>query len=746
MADPRPWDSDTHSGAFPPAALARARTPFPVKRVAALAAGLAFCVSALRADVGTLEVSTDFDAEFARAADLLEEGKRAEAESLLEAIRRKAGQSAWNARVAFLLAGDDWRRGNAAAAAARLQDANASAIGLEPYRRVRRAEALQIAGREEEAIAAARLAFEVEGPFALRGRAALVLARLLAKRRLFHEAGEVLARAAETAAPAGIAEISIERIRFGLAGNDAAAVRSAARDLILKAPTADAAKTTPEFVRRAAATAEKGLSPVDRGRRGSALVAAGEARRGVNLLSRDRPSAWPGDERGRNLLSLARGQLALQKRKEAEATAALVPNDGSIASFEARLFRCDLVAARLRGKAATPAAEDPRLDPVRNALEGLMSPAVPAAIRRGAHERLLRFAADADRFDDALGHARELAREAPPSSMDGFEPLWLLAWRRYLAGDFPGARARLEAIAPLYADISRSRRLTYWRARCLSVEGRGAQSRPLFEALAAATPPDVYARFARTHAPKPAAAARETLKDPSTATAAFHRVDELLRLRMFEEASAESRALAPSRGRDLRMAQADFAVGRFLSAAAAIKRALPEIGTAEEGRVPDPWRRLFYPIEEGNFVAVRAKEFSLDASMLRGLVRQESVFDANAKSRAGAMGLTQLMPATAKSLSRSVLRSRYRRAFLYDPGVNVRLGAAYLRRLIDEFHGSTILALAAYNGGPSRIARIVRENPRLSEDELFESIPLWESRDYVRRVLLYAESYRELYP
>jgi soluble lytic murein transglycosylase len=110
------------------------------------------------------------------------------------------------------------------------------------------------------------------------------------------------------------------------------------------------------------------------------------------------------------------------------------------------------------------------------------------------------------------------------------------------------------------------------------------------------------------------------------------------------------------------------------------------------------------------------------------------------------MGLTQLMPATAKSLSRSVLRSRYRRAFLYDPGVNVRLGAAYLRRLIDEFHGSTILALAAYNGGPSRIARIVRENPRLSEDELFESIPLWESRDYVRRVLLYAESYRELYP
>src|SRR5262249_11472199 len=212
------------------------------------------------------------------------------------------------------------------------------------------------------------------------------------------------------------------------------------------------------------------------------------------------------------------------------------------------------------------------------------------------------------------------------------------------------------------------------------------------------------------------------------------------------EASAEARALRPSRGRDLRQAQADFALGRFLPAAAAIKRALPEIGTAEEGRVPDAWRRIYYPLEEGSFLAERASEFSLDASVLRGLVRQESVFDAHARSRAGAMGLTQLMPSTAKSLARSVLRSKYRRAFLYDPGVNARLGAAYLRKLLDQFDGSAILALAAYNGGPTRIARIVREEPGLPEDQLFESIPLYETRDYVRRVLLFAESYRELYP
>lgn len=698
--------------------------------------------------MGELEVSADFDAEFARAADLLEEGKRTEAQRILDAIRRKAARPSWDARVALLLASDDMRRENDAAAEARLRDVSAAPIGLDAYRLLMRAQALERAGSVQEAIEAARLAFEGEGPFAHRMRAGTVLARLLERRRRLRDASAVLAKAAgEAATPDEIAQIAFGRIRLGIAAGDAAAVRGAARDLILKAPTLDAVKSTPAAVRRAAQEAEAALTAAERGQRGRALVAAGDAKRGVRLLSRDRPSAWPQAERGRNLLALARGQLALKKEREAEATAALVPDDGRPAAFEALLFRSDRVLARLRGKSsASIVPEDSRWEPVRRTLDGLAAAEdAPAVVRRGAHERLVRLDADAERFEDALAHARELRRGAS-GSVVGFEPLWGLAWGRYAAADYAGARARFEVLASIYDDVSRSRRLRYWRARCLIAEGRPAEARPLLESLASATPTDIYARFAKTHVPNPPPLKRPTLADPSTATAAFARVDELLRLRMFEEASAEAHALAPSRGRDLRLAQSDFALGRFLAAAAAIKRAIPEIGTAEEGRVPDGWRRLYYPIEEGGFLAARAKQFDLDTAMLRGLVRQESAFDARARSRAGALGLTQLMPATAKSLSRSVLRVRYRRAFLYDPGVNAELGAAYLRRLMDRFGGSQILALAAYNGGPTRIARVVRDSPGRPEDELFESIPLYETRDYVRRVLLYAESYRELYP
>ena len=718
-----------------------------VTRSTLLVLGFALGATGAFAERAFPPASADLDTEFARAADLLEEGRREDAEKILEALRVRADQPAWNARTALLLAESDFDRQNWADAARVLENVHAGPIGLEAYRNLRLAEALALSGRRAEAVEPARKAFETEGRFAFRVRAATLLSGLYEQLGRPEEAARVLAVAADVAAPGDeCAEIDIERIRLAVARGDKLATHVAARDLILRAPVHDSRAATPPFVRRAAAEAEKALSPADRGRRGRALVAAGDPKRGVVLLARDQADAWPEGERGANLLALARGQLALKKTAAAETTAARVPDDGTLPAYEARLFRCDLVYARLSAKpGGPPPPGDPKLDPLLRTLEALTAPDVPASVRKSARERLLRFAGDRSDEDAAFALARELTDENP-GALEGFETLWRLVWNLYREGEYADARARLAALGGMYPAVSASRRVDYWRARCLEHEGRQLEAQAIYAELAAAEPPDLYARFASERVDRPAHRERPELTDPSTATAAFARVDELLRLRMFEEAAAESRDLLPSRGRDLRIAQADFALGRFQTAANSIKKALPEIGTAEESRVPDAWRRLYYPIEEGAFLPESAKEFSLDTAVLRGLVRQESVFDAHARSRAGAMGLMQLMPATAKSLSKSVLRSRYRRDFLYDPGVNARLGAAYLRKLIDRFDNSTLLALAAYNGGPTRIARLVRENPGMPEDELFESIPLYETRDYVRRVLLYAESYRELYP
>jgi soluble lytic murein transglycosylase len=129
-----------------------------------------------------------------------------------------------------------------------------------------------------------------------------------------------------------------------------------------------------------------------------------------------------------------------------------------------------------------------------------------------------------------------------------------------------------------------------------------------------------------------------------------------------------------------------------------------------------------------------------DPALIHAVIRQESGFDPRAVSRAGAQGLMQLMPATARKLSRK-LKTRYsKRKLIADPDYNVALGRAYLAALIDDFDGSHILALAAYNGGPRRVGRWIRDygDPRdndVDPIDWIESIPIAETRNYIQRVL-----------
>lgn len=697
------------------------------------------------ADVGLPPVSSDFDAEFARAADLLEGGERERGEAVLSEIRRLASRPAWDARAAFLLALDDERRRAFDQAAARLRTAPAGSIGLEPFRLLLRARNQAAAGNVQAALSDLEELERREEPFAGRTDAARFTASLFERIGDRERAAAALARAA-AAVPSESVALAPERIRLALATGDRVTVAAASRDLLLGSPGADVSRETPAPVRSALRLMASRLSAADRARRGRALIAAGDPKRGVALLERTPASRWPAEERSLNLLALARGQGRLGRTAAALRTLEFVTLDSSVTSFEAGLLRADLIlASRSFPRSGPLRPSDPRVTRVRRLLLALTVPAAPPPVRTGARERLIRLSARAEDFAGGLEEARRLVSERP-GTRAGFEPLWLMAWERYRLGDRRLARNRFEDLASVFGRFEGSRRLSYWIARCLEGEGRRAEAASLYRALAAVHPPDLYARFARQRVGDDRPSRGAPLPDPSTATATFRRADELLRLRLFSEAAAEARSLPASRGRDLRLAQAEFALGRFVEATSAARRAFPQLGTVEEGRVPDGWRRLYYPIENGGFLGERAREFRLDPAVLRGLVRQESVFDSDAKSRAGALGLTQLMPSTAESVARSVLRVRYRRAFLYDPGVNARLGAAYLARLYDRFGHNAVFALAAYNGGPTRMARVLRSNPRLREDELFESHPAFESRDYVRRVLLFAESYRELYP
>lgn len=151
---------------------------------------------------------------------------------------------------------------------------------------------------------------------------------------------------------------------------------------------------------------------------------------------------------------------------------------------------------------------------------------------------------------------------------------------------------------------------------------------------------------------------------------------------------------------------------------------------------------LRFPAPFRDAVVARAEGAGLDPALVFGLIRQESRFVTDARSGAGAAGLMQLMPATARWTARQ-LGIPLRAGGVNDPDLNLRLGTAYLKRVLDDFGGSPVMAAAAYNAGPGRPRRW-REGATLDPAIWAETIPFGETRDYVKKVLSNAVYYAAL--
>ncbi|WP_319562771.1 flagellar assembly lytic transglycosylase [Marispirochaeta sp.] len=156
-----------------------------------------------------------------------------------------------------------------------------------------------------------------------------------------------------------------------------------------------------------------------------------------------------------------------------------------------------------------------------------------------------------------------------------------------------------------------------------------------------------------------------------------------------------------------------------------------------------PMERLyFYPRPFKVSTETQAENQGIPPWLLFSLMRQESLFNPAAVSHAGAMGLTQLMPATARDVARRLRLENP--GDLFDPYVNLQLGAWYLRHMMDRTDNLSD-ALASYNAGITRLRRWRQYSPRLPDDLFLETIPFQETRDYVKLLLVSSWHYGYLY-
>jgi soluble lytic murein transglycosylase len=143
-----------------------------------------------------------------------------------------------------------------------------------------------------------------------------------------------------------------------------------------------------------------------------------------------------------------------------------------------------------------------------------------------------------------------------------------------------------------------------------------------------------------------------------------------------------------------------------------------------------------YPMPYRDFMTATAAPLGVDAAWIYGLIRQESRFMEDIRSNAGAVGLMQLMPATARYVARHIGFDHYRADRIGEVNVNLRLGTEYLKLVSDDQDGQPMLASAAYNAGPHRVRKWRAALARPLDGAIFaETIPIGETRDYVKKVL-----------
>jgi soluble lytic murein transglycosylase len=275
----------------------------------------------------------------------------------------------------------------------------------------------------------------------------------------------------------------------------------------------------------------------------------------------------------------------------------------------------------------------------------------------------------------------------------------------------------------------------YWRARALQASGRRVAANPLF--LALSREHHYYGQLAQEELGPVVQAPAINIKMGGDDIAAIARHPGIVRAQALYQLGLRNDA-----SQEWNWVVQTFTDPQLLAAAELARRMEwydRAINTAERTReLHDFELRFLAPYRE--LAQQAARENALDEAWIFGLMRQESRFINVARSGAGASGLMQIMPATARWIARRLGIKRFNPKDMRDPAKNIQFGAFYLKHVQTSLDDSPVLATAAYNAGPGRAQRWRDPGP-MEAAVYIESIPFTETRDYVKKVMSNAMYY-----
>lgn len=293
-------------------------------------------------------------------------------------------------------------------------------------------------------------------------------------------------------------------------------------------------------------------------------------------------------------------------------------------------------------------------------------------------------------------------------------------------------RAVEKAIQQLSDDERSSTRWQYWLARSQAARGQQAAANATFAAITGQR--DYYSFLAADALKQPYAMNHRPFAFPAESLNQFRnetavqRLQEFYQLDMMLEARREAYFQSQHRSdAELHMlAQVTHEWGWH-------NQTIALLGKAQYWDALD----LRFPVIYDKEIRRAGQTHNIDPSWLLAVARQESAFNPEARSHAGAMGLMQLMPDTGRLISKLINRPLKHLDELYRPERNIELGSAYLKRMLDENQRNPVLATASYNAGPHRVKNWL-PSQQLDAAIWAENIPFNETRHYVQTVMSYA--------
>lgn len=310
-------------------------------------------------------------------------------------------------------------------------------------------------------------------------------------------------------------------------------------------------------------------------------------------------------------------------------------------------------------------------------------------------------------------------------------PQWEAAWSAYQAREYQEAATLFRNAAE--KDELRDKAL-YWLGKTLAITGDAKGSEEAFAKLAAEFPLGYYALIGnRYHAgddlPSPPKNIVEALPMP----AGFEREKALIGLGLYDEAAREL-SISKKGKSAAGIARLYLEMENYNGAYHTMAKEKPK----RDKESATVWG-VIYPLAFREDVAKNSAANAIPESLVWAIMRTESNYMPAALSPVGAVGLMQIMPATAESMSKGDSKR------LTHPDLNIKLGTRHLRDLLESHDKNLTLAVAAYNAGAGNVKKWVKNYGNLPQDEFVESIPFKETREYVKKVVSSMELYQRLY-